>query len=134
MQDIFVRAAPSGIHGVGIFAVSVIPEGATVQLWSDEELQFIPKPLQPGPLRTMVLTYGVETADGFWCPQDFNRAEIGWYINHSDQPNMTYADRITLRALRRIEPCEELTINYVEIEGEFHEPPEQHLAPKPYAP
>ena len=134
MPEVFVRAAPSGIHGVGIFAVSDIPQGQTVQLWSDEEMRFIPKPLAPGPLRTMVLTYGVQTADGFWCPKDFNRAEIGWYINHSDTPNMTYASAITLRAMRDIAAGEELTINYVEIEGEFHESPDRHLAPKPYAP
>lgn len=124
-DEIFVRAAPSGIHGVGVFAVSEIPQGRTVQLWSDEELRLIPKDCT-GLLRKMVLTYGVETADGFLCPKDFNRVEIGWYINHSDDPNMTYADDITLRALRGVAPGEELTINYEEIEGEFHEPPEKY--------
>ena len=34
---------------------------------------------------------------------------------------MTYADDITLAALRRIEPGEELTVNYRELEGEFHD-------------
>jgi SET domain-containing protein len=120
MDDIFVRLAPSGIHGVGVFAVTAIPPGGTVQLWSNEELRFVRKPVE-GVLRDMVLAYGVEAAEGFWCPQDFNRAEIGWYINHADAPNMTYADDITLKALRRIEPGEELTVNYLELEGEFHD-------------
>ncbi len=124
MTEYFVRAAPSKIHGVGIFAVSAIPAGGQIQLWSDEELRFVRKPVH-GLLAEMVWTYGIETEDGFWCPKDFNRAEIGWYINHADQPNMTYVDKITLRALRAIAPGEELTVNYVEIEGPFHVPPGQ---------
>ena len=124
MQDIYVKAAPSPIHGVGVFAVSAIPEGATVQLWSDAEMRLIRKPVD-GLLKSMVLTYGVETAEGYLCPRDFNRAEIGRYINHSDTPNMTYADQITLRALRPIAPGEELTVNYVELEGPFHEEPKE---------
>lgn len=127
MDQIFVRAAPSSIHGVGVFAVSPIPKDRTVQLWSDEEMQFIRKPVS-GLLRDMILTYGVETEEGYWCPKDFNRAEIGWYINHSDQPNMTYADQITLRALRDIASGEELTVNYAELEGPFHEQPADYLA------
>jgi uncharacterized protein len=128
MDEIFVKAAPSPIHGVGIFAVSPIPVGGTVQLWSNEELRFIPKPVT-GVLLDMVWTYGIETDDGFWCPKDFNRAEIGWYINHSDAPNMTYVDQNTLRAVRSIAPGEELTVSYVEIEGDFHTPTDQHAKP-----
>jgi hypothetical protein len=125
MTEYFVKAAPSTIHGVGVFAVSAIPEGGTVQLWSEEELRFVPKPLE-GVLGQMVWMFGVETDGGFWCPKDFNRAEIGWYINHSDDPNMTYANQITLRARRAIAPGEELTVNYVEIEGPYHEEPAEY--------
>ena len=125
MQEIFVKAGPSPLHGVGIFAVSSIPLGGTVKLWSDEELRLIKKPVD-GLLEKMVLTYGVETEEGYWCPKDFNRAEIGWYINHSDTPNMTYADQITLRALRHIESGEELTVNYVELEGPLHVEPRSY--------
>ncbi len=125
MHEIYVKAAPSPIHGVGVFAVSEIPEGATLQLWSEEELRLVRKPVD-GLLRSMVLTYGIETEEGYWCPKDFNRAEIGWYINHSDTPNMTYSGTITLRALRRIAPGEELTVNYVELEGPYHEAPRSY--------
>jgi len=92
-----------------------------VQLWSDEELQFIPSPVD-GFLAQMVRTYGIECAGGYWSPKDFNRAEIGWYINHSPDPNMTYADDITLCAVRQIRAGDELTVNYEEVSGKFRDP------------
>jgi hypothetical protein len=121
MHDVLVRAAPSAIHGVGVFAVTPIALNARVQLWSEEELRFIAKPVD-GYLAEMVRTYGVEVNDGYWCPKDFNRCEIGWYINHSADPNMTYADDVTLVAVRKIGRGEELTVNYAEINGQFRDP------------
>ena len=121
LPEVLVRAAPSAIHGVGVFAVTPVPRGARVQLWSDEELQFIPSPID-GYLGEMVRSYGIECGGGFWCPKDFNRAEIGWYINHSGDPNMAYVDDITLLALRHIGAGEELTVNYEQINGKFRDP------------
>jgi len=120
MKEIYVKAGPSPIHGVGVFAVTPIAKGRTVKLWSREKLRFVKKPLR-GALGKMALMFGVETERGFWCPKDFNRAEIGWYINHSDRPNMTYVNDITLRAMRAIKAGEELTVNYIELEGPYHD-------------
>jgi hypothetical protein len=106
---------------VGIFAVVRIPKDARVQLWSDQELRFIRKPVR-GTLRLMAERYGIELPEGYWCPLDFNSAEIGWYINHSDEPNMVHADFITLKALRTIKAGEELTIDYDRL-------PTYHTAP-----
>ena len=45
-------------------------------------------------------------------PPSLNQLSVGWYVNHSDSPNVEAGDDGRFRALRRIAKGEELTADY----------------------
>ncbi len=45
------------------------------------------------------------------CPGDFGRMELGWYLNHSRQPNVFHKNYHYYTS-RDIKKGEELTIDY----------------------
>jgi len=101
--------APSGIHGVGVFTSASIAKGSAIRLFARGDYRFAGRPVG------MEQRYCVETnrpAGGYWRPRDFHRMSIGYYLNHHDRPNV---QACLWRALRRIEPGEELTIDYARL-------------------
>lgn len=97
---------PSEIAGVGVFTTTPIRKGVKPPLFVQRDWVF----------RKSVFGYKRhfghydKVRDGYWCPVDFNRMSIGWYLNHSETPNCTSA--VHPRTLRFIRPGEELTIDY----------------------
>lgn len=55
--------------------------------------------------------------DGYWCPSDFRRMSLGWYLNHSETPTLI-ANGEEYIAARDILPGEELTIDYGMLDAE----------------
>ncbi|MBX9830455.1 SET domain-containing protein [Candidatus Babeliales bacterium] len=75
---------PSSLGGVGVFAVHDIPAG-TLLFNKNFELRTMKIADVPEALRR----YCIYTSDTeCLCPERFDRMEIGWYINHSDTPNI----------------------------------------------
>lgn len=109
---VFTKVAPSGIHGLGLFADQLIPAGTVI--WKDEpaldvryRLDYILSLSEPE--QKMLATY---------CYED--QAKPGHYIlcgdgarhyNHSDTPN-TLGDGDCDIAARDIHPGEEITTDY----------------------
>ena len=56
--------------------------------------------------------YGVEIDGGYAIAKRFNRMDIGWYLNHSDQPNARRDNTYHYYALRDIKGGEEIFIDY----------------------
>ena len=51
--------------------------------------------------------------DGFLiAPADFNQITMGWYLNHSDRPNVVVRDDLHFSTRTRIAAGEELTADY----------------------
>ena len=105
---------PSKIHGIGCFADVRIEKGAYVRVWSTEDSRWVPlKTAHASPHKELIKRFGIRTTGGYWAPIDFLRISVGWYMNHSETPNLASDDGdVTYYALRDIEPGEEVTIDY----------------------
>jgi SET domain-containing protein len=106
---------PSNIAGVGVFSTHKILSGTYLRLFApDEKLQMLNKSHD---FIEFLEWFGVEVQDRFSCPEDFGRMSVGWYLNHSSEPNAFYKDDYYYYALRDIAEGEEITIDYKCFEG-----------------
>ncbi len=114
------RLKPSAIPdaGVGVFATADIPRGAYLrELFADDEVrtltweEFAALDL-PGELKEH---FPVRYDDACYLPRDFNRLSIGWYLNHSPEPNLAHDARHDYYAVRDIAAGEELLIDYDQL-------------------
>jgi len=121
MMLVPVRVGPSGIHGLGVFAVERIAQGMPVWRFTpgfDLDLDPALLAAQPAHFRNVMLHYG-------YVDPVLNRfilcCDDGRFINHSDSPNLRTdrsADRHGIDvAARDIAAGEELTIDYEGVEG-----------------
>jgi SET domain-containing protein len=84
-----VILAPSRIQGVGLFAVKNLAMGEEVPIWDQLDMRFFEVPPPEDKLFHAVFHhYCIRTKCGYYGPKDFLKMSIGWYINHSDTPNL----------------------------------------------
>jgi SET domain-containing protein len=110
---------PSTINGVGLFTTKPIAKGEQLRLWPEGDLRFLtdaeaaadPEFAELGEI------FCVRDAGGWWCPNDFHRMSIGFYINHSDDPNVHTKKEWDYEyfALRDIAADEEILCDYTKI-------------------
>lgn len=108
--------APSPIHGVGVFASHFIKKGMQLHLWNKrDDSVFVDLNDVKGVLMSnFVKRYcAIDREEGgYWCPKQFNRMSVGWYLNHSSDPNAGHDEGYRYFALRSIKKNEEITIDY----------------------
>src|SRR3990167_9644051 len=97
--------------GVGVFTTEVIKKGVEAPLFAKGERYKLIKTNKPDFLTKRFCPYD-KPRKGYWCPQDFHRMSIGWYINHSAKPNISATNWKTTRFIR---PGEELTTDYSKL-------------------
>ena len=114
------RLAPSGIHGLGVFAAAPITEGTPVWRFAKGlDMEFSPDIVDglPEHARTFFSHYGYLDRNMKRIILCFDDAR---FVNHSDTPNVgtDYAqDPYGLDvALRDIAAGEEITMNYEDFE------------------
>lgn len=118
--------APSGIHGLGVFAGRRIRAGERV--WTFDPLwdHFIPDAdfeRMPSSARRFLKTYAYHnSAHGMGYILE---ADNGRFMNHSEAPNLDFAD-LDGFALRTIEKGEEMTCDYRQC-------CEEHMNHRPFA-
>ena len=119
-SDSIVYLAPSKIDkkGIGVFTDTDIKRGEFVRIWDDKDCKFIPKRVERRTRNFLRERFCVETNKGWWCPLDWVRMSVGWYLNHSDNPNLKSDDGDNFYAIRKIKEDEELTINYSELDAD----------------
>jgi SET domain-containing protein len=107
---------PSRIAGVGVFTTQPIAEGEHLRLWQEEDWRLVPyAEAENNPeMREVGEIYCVRTAEGYSCPADFHRMSIGWYMNHSDAPNVASSKDLGFEyfATRDIAAGEEIFCDY----------------------
>jgi len=101
---------PSSIQGVGVFAAHGIAKGTKLKVFADDHTyRILDEETVPEGFDSLCLGLG----DGkLGCPNDFNHMSIGWYLNHSKEPNAYFDENYLLFAARDIAAGEELTIDY----------------------
>lgn len=101
---------PSSIDGIGVFALTPIPEGAPVPLSHENDSRIIPEE-ELADLPPDYFKFHVPDAEeNWWGPVDYHRLSFGWFLNHSKTPNLDVSANFT--ATRAIRAGEELTIDY----------------------
>jgi hypothetical protein len=100
-------------HGVGVFAIRDIPEGTNVFAGDDNEIREIDKNdfanVQPE-IKKLYEDFCVWQDGKVKGPSNFNNLTVGWYLNHSDTPNVDFI------ATREIKMREELTADYTKYD------------------
>lgn len=102
-HDELFMLKPSIIQGVGIFTTMTIGKNVALQLFPQGHIivSEVAIPFQK---------YCLKIGHRKWSrPPSFRSIDIGWYLNHSDNPNLEAG---TYKTLRKIAKDEELTINY----------------------
>jgi hypothetical protein len=113
---VFTRLAPSHkFPGIGVFAIRDIPAGANVFAGDDNEMREIdPNDLigiEPE-IKKLYCDFCVFKDGKIKGPTNFNNLTVGWYLNHSDEPNVLCGSDYDFFTARDIKKGEELTVNY----------------------
>jgi len=107
---------PSGDNGVGIFAMHDIADGTHLMLFAHPGTKKIPvNRIEDGsPAQFLIERFGIREGDFYWAPKNFNCMDIGWYLNHSEEPSAigNDADDTEYFATRDILAGEEITVDY----------------------
>lgn len=111
---------PSSQGGIGVFATHDIPAGT--QVFTED---FNLRTLKIKNVPTELIMYCIYISDEeCLCPERFDRMEIGWYINHSSEPNIAKKGLIntddpindikkrTVYAIKDIKAGDEILIDY----------------------
>jgi SET domain-containing protein len=100
---------PSSLGGIGVFAAHDIPSG-TLLFTSSHEMRTLKTNDIPQEFRKYCIFVSDEECI---CPEQFDRMEIGWYINHSNTPNIDYDFNLCkLYAINDIKAGDEILIDY----------------------
>lgn len=104
--------------GVGVFAVTQIRKGEKLDtLFDDDKIRWVSKEEYRSIEVSQELkeNFSIKFEEGYSMPMDFNRICVGWYLNHSDSPNLHFNDEYDYFAARDINPGEELFIDYEKL-------------------
>jgi hypothetical protein len=120
LSHCYCRLQPSGIHGIGVFAIKDIPRRKNPFLTmpryartgrvriTDSELRKLPPKLS-----AMIQALFIPTDGVLHIPTSgTNIVHIAAYLNHSTTPNLGTTDGFNFIANRKISVGEELTVNY----------------------
>jgi len=114
-EGVYARIGPSDIHGVGVLAIRDIPAGTRLFRGEDERVVWVSRAAvsrMPRRLRQLYEDFGMLCGDRLGVPRTFNMLSVGWYLNHSEHPNVEADDDGRFHTLRSIKQGEELTADY----------------------
>jgi SET domain-containing protein len=123
-EGVWTRLKPSKIHGVGVFAIIDIPKGTDVFPHDDQPIVWIDeKQIErlPIALRQLYDDFCIIKGHKYGCPKHFDGLTTSWYLNHSDNPNVSPNREYKFYTLRDIKAGEELMANYSEYSDEREE-------------
>lgn len=114
---------PSPLGGIGVFATHDIPAGTHILRNGYDRRTLQIKDI-PEEFRTYCIKISDEECVG---PQQFDRMEIGWYINHSATPNIAQKtviieneEECIIYACTDIKVGDEILINYNDLNEPEH--------------
>ena len=114
-DDVYARIGRSRINGVGVRAIRDIPRATFVFQGESERVVWVSRAAVrrlPKPLRSLYEDFGMAWGERIGVPPTLNMLSVGWYVNHSDHPNLEVDENSRFFTLRRIRKGEELTADY----------------------
>ena len=113
--EVYTRLAPSGIHGVGVFAIRDIKKDTAIFYGDNLHMEWV-EMNRLGDLTSEVKKlyedFAVVKDRTYGCPKNFNLMTVSWYLNESKTPNVRCGENYQFYALRDIRKGEELTVDY----------------------
>lgn len=117
---VFTRIKPSKIHGIGVFAIRLIPKNTSIFPLDDAPIKWIKKDKfkrLKGEVRRLYEDFCIIKNRGklYGCPINFSAMTAAWFLNkpkRGKKPNVECRDDYFFYALRDIKIGEELTVNY----------------------
>ena len=119
LDNTYCRLQPSGISGVGVFAIRDIPantnpfEGVVPPKWISFDMDEL-NMLDPAILRMIDDFNVIESDETVLIPScALNGMDISFFVNNSDNPNLRSIDEgFTFLTNRAIKKGEELSVSY----------------------
>ncbi|HEY6195597.1 MAG TPA: SET domain-containing protein [Candidatus Eisenbacteria bacterium] len=114
-DGVYARIGYSRNHGVGVRAIRDVPAGTYVFRGESERVVWVSRATVrrlPAAIRQLYEDFGMVSGDRIGVPPSLNMLSVGWYLNHSDRPNVEADENGRFRTLRRIRKGEELTADY----------------------
>jgi hypothetical protein len=119
-EQVYVRLAPSEIHGIGVFAIRPIPKGTDI--FANDKVQLVwvdCAVLESAGLsedqKKLYHDFGINRGTRIGCPINFNNLTPGWYLNeppHGEEASVRVDGNLSFFAARDIEAGEELSVVY----------------------
>ncbi len=107
---------PSQIGGIGVFTTHDILKGTRIFSGTHSPRTMNTKDIPNGFLKYCIFLNDKECL----CPERFDRMEIGWYLNHSHDPNVSITLEKRVIALCDIKAGEEILLDYNELNEPEH--------------
>ncbi|MBY0501984.1 MAG: SET domain-containing protein [Alphaproteobacteria bacterium] len=107
---------PSEISGIGVFATHNILKGTQIFSGAHSPRKMITKDIPSDFLKYCIFLNDEECL----CPERFDRMEIGWFLNHSHNPNVSITPEKKLVAICDIKAGEEILVDYNELNEPEH--------------
>lgn len=114
-DGVYARISLSRVHGVGVRAIRDIPAATRVFRGESQRVVWVTRSAvrrQPEAIRKLYEDFGIVWGDRIGVPPTLNMLSVGWYVNHSDRPNVEANQDGQFVTLRRIRKGEELTADY----------------------
>jgi hypothetical protein len=111
----FVLKPSTVCDGVGVFASHDIAKGTRLRLFGNHVEDGVDRPrvfFDRAAVPETFRGFCVDEGERLLCPHDFGEMPVGWYVNHSDDPNAVQTDRKWFWALRDIVAGEEILLDY----------------------
>lgn len=101
-------------YGIGVYSIINIKEGTKLNLFGKNEQR--PRTLEKNRVPKEFWDICIDLGSNkVLCPNDFSRIELGWFLNHSKNPNASHKN-LDWYAKKDISKNEEILINYNSLE------------------
>ena len=113
--NLYTRIKASS-KGVGLFAIRSIPKDTKLFVGDvSDTIRILVSEVDKiadAEVRQMYVDFCPVVGDYFVAPSDFNQMAMSWYLNHSEEPNVTVVPELQFVTSRFVPAGEELTANY----------------------
>lgn len=121
LDETYVMLQPSGVHGIGVFAIREIPKG-TRSLFSKHHEEWVRLPLEeyetlPDYSKKLIENYCVFDKEYYYIEKSgFKKMDIVCFLNHSEEPNLVPVENGEFfETTRDLNAGEELFLNYADL-------------------